>query len=423
MRDCLDRIRSENARLHAFTVVFSEAAMDTAKKRDQARNAGQLCGPLHGVPIAIKGLADIAGQVTDFGSQVYSQKPAAETAAFVARLADAGAVIIGTTRMVEFAIGSWGTNYGQGTPWNPADPEIHRVPGGSSSGSAVAVAAGLVPAAIGTDTGGSVRIPAALCGVVGFKPSFGLIPVSGVAPLGPTFDTVGPIATCVADARLLFSVMADRKMIPARATTRPMRIGVLDPDQLGPIEPAVLTVFQAALARLKAAGHQLTACPLPRDMLAYQKDCGDIAAFEGYQHLARLVDDRRLPMDPFVRARVLSGKAISAARYRDLCDARVSAVVAARTIFEDFDFVALPTTPQCAIPVADVDEAVLPMSRFTRIGNYLDLCAISLPLPVPPGGMPVGLQLLAAHGRDFDLLDNAAKVEQLLGGRCKTGAN
>jgi aspartyl-tRNA(Asn)/glutamyl-tRNA(Gln) amidotransferase subunit A len=202
----LAKIEATNGKLHAFVTVFSDSAMERAAALDAETAAGSSRGPLHGLPVAIKDLADIRDRVTGFGSRCYSDTPARSTAPFIKALEDAGAIIIGQTHMVEFAFGSWGTNYAMGTPVNPAGPG-HLAPGGSSSGSAVAVASGMVPLAIGSDTGGSVRIPAGLCGVAGMKPSHGLTSLEGVAPLSADLDTIGPLAKDVAGLKFLLDAI------------------------------------------------------------------------------------------------------------------------------------------------------------------------------------------------------------------------
>ena len=195
--NCLQRIQEADEFLSAFAEVYAESAIHDAELRDQQAAAGDTAGPLHGVPIAFKDLVDIAGRPTRAGSKLFDDYTASQTASVVTRLEAAGMVTLGKTRMVEFAYGGWGTNAADRTPRNPWGDDRHRVPGGSSSGSAVAVAAGLVPAAIGTDTGGSVRIPAAMCGVVGLKVTAGRIPVDHLIPLSPTLDTVGTLTRSV----------------------------------------------------------------------------------------------------------------------------------------------------------------------------------------------------------------------------------
>lgn len=255
--------------------------------------AGATPVPLHGLPILVIELVDIEGYPTEFGSLAYSVSAATDTAPAIRRLEEAGAVIIGTAHTVEFATGSWGTNYARETPWNPADRRVHRFPGGSSSGSSVAVAAGLVPTAIGSDTGGSIRIPASLCGIVGFKPSFGLIPIEGVAPLGQTFDTLGPLTRTVMDARRVTEVMAGKSLFHEPPELGSLRIAVAGKDDHSPIDEDVRRAYDAALANLVAKGAELTAIRLPLSFVEFQKLNGEIVSFEAYCRLAPIVDHRQ----------------------------------------------------------------------------------------------------------------------------------
>jgi aspartyl-tRNA(Asn)/glutamyl-tRNA(Gln) amidotransferase subunit A len=409
MRRSLDAITSGNDRLHAFVEVFADAAMRRAEELDRIADLSGPVGPLHGVPIAVKDLAAIAGRAAGFGSKCYGASVAASTAPAIQRLMDAGAIIIGMTHMVEFAIGGWGTNHAMGTPWNPIDPDVHRVPGGSSSGSAVAVAAGWVPAAIGSDTGGSIRIPASLCGLVGLKPSDGLIPLDGIAQLSPTFDTLGPITRTVADARLLAGVMAAQPLT-RKASARPLRIGTPAPRQLEPCDPDVLENHQRSIRRLEATGHVLESFSFPLEMMEYQAMNGAIVAFEAYRQHRRIVEDLSTPLDPFVRQRVLSGREIDEKRYAELLAARRDAAASFRSTHGHLDVIALPSTPMPAIPVSMVDETTIPMSRYTRMANCLALCALSLPNGVTSSGLPTGLQLLSWPGEDALMLDLADEI-------------
>lgn len=415
VRDRIARIEAENPALLAFTDVFGQQALEAARQRDDELRRGLRRGPLHGIPLAVKNLADVEGCVTRFGSRVYGSAPSRRNAVFVQKLADAGAVIVGTTHMVEFAIGSWGTNHVLGTPWNPLDRSRHRVPGGSSSGSAVAVAAALVPAAIGSDTGGSVRIPASLCGVVGFKPSYGAVSNEGVAPLAPSFDTIGPIVRSVADARLVHDVIADVPAGTVEVDPSAIRIGLVDGDQLAPMDTLVAQSFAEAGALIAGQCGLAERFRFPQDMTSCQQMSGEIMAHEAYRHLARLVDDGRRPMDPFVRERVRAGRAVSDERYHELLRMRQAMIHAFEPTFASFDFLVMPTTPRPAIPLDEVDEALVPMSRFTRPANLLNLCAISIPVRAG-GGLPAGLQIVGKAGDDARLLGFAAHVEAMLAG-------
>src|SRR5499425_1971824 len=203
----LARIRRRDPALHAYIAVYGADSRMAAEAADRAIRAGHRVGPLHGVPIALKDLVDLEGRVTTGGSKVWADRVSPATATLAQRLIAAGMIVLGKTHTVEFAMGSWGTNTHMGTPRNPWDPGVHRTPGGSSSGSGVAVSAGLAPVAIGTDTGGSVRIPAAWCGIVGLKVTLGRISTHGVLPLAFTLDTPGPMARSVEDAALIFGVL------------------------------------------------------------------------------------------------------------------------------------------------------------------------------------------------------------------------
>lgn len=410
----LDAIAARNEKLHAFVEVFADSAMRRAEELDRVASRTGPVGPLHGVPIAVKDLAQIGDRAPGFGSKCYRSPRGEGTAPAIQRLIDAGAVIIGMTHMVEFAIGGWGTNHAMGTPWNPVDRAVHRVPGGSSSGSAVAVSAGLVPAAIGSDTGGSIRIPASLCGVVGFKPSFGHIPLEGIAALSPAFDTLGPITRNVADARLLFSVMAGIPE-PEAGSRGPLRVGVPAREQLVPGDPDVLENFERSIDALRSAGHEIEIFSFPKAMTEYQALNGSIVAFDAYQQHKALAEDPASLLDPYVRQRVLYGRDIDEARYAALRQERAVLIAEFASVFGRFDIMALPGTPLPAIPVSQVDESTIPMSRYTRVGNCLDLCGLSLPNGVTRTGLPTGLQLMSWSGADAKLLDFAAHCDHAAG--------
>src|SRR6516165_3558149 len=203
----LKRIEAADEKLHAFVEVYDHEARLAAEAADKAIRSGHTVGPLHGIPIALKDLIDIEGRITTGGSEVWRERRSTDTATLAKRLIAAGLIVIGKTHTVEFAMGGWGTNQHRGTPWNPWDPKVARTPGGSSSGSGVAVAAGFAPWAIGTDTGGSVRLPASWCGLSGLKTTIGRVSTYGIMPLAPTLDTPGPMARSVIDAALLYDVM------------------------------------------------------------------------------------------------------------------------------------------------------------------------------------------------------------------------
>ncbi|MEO3429897.1 amidase [Pelagibius sp. CAU 1746] len=414
---CLQAIERDDGALNAFVSVFAEQALSAARDLDGELRAGRNRGPLHGIPVAVKDLADVAGDPTGFGSKAYATGAAKADAAFVARLRAAGALVLGKTQMVEFAFGSWGTNYALGSPVNPCDRRQDRVAGGSSSGSAVAVAAGMVPFAIGSDTGGSVRIPASLCGLVGLKTSSGLVSTAGVAPLSPTFDTIGPLTHNVADAGLALDGLtgADRPL--PKASLDGLKLAVLDDEQAEPLDDVVRERHRAAIQRLRDAGCRLTPLRLPLAPLEVQARNGGIMAYEAYAYLYPWVDDDSLPLDPCVRRRVLAGAQISEQDYTAMVEQRRRDIEAFQDVFSGFSALILPTTPKLPIPLEQVDESTIPMSRLTRAANYYDLCAVSLPLGGGGSNLPSGLQISMRHGQDRDLLALATAVEDLL----KTG--
>ncbi len=303
--------------------------------------------------------------------------------------------------MVEFAFGGWCNNAGMGTPWNPWDLEVHRVPGGSSSGSAVAVAAGLAPVAIGSDTGGSVRIPAAMCGTVGLKTTVGQVSNHGILPLSHTLDTVGPLTGSVEDAALVFAALADSAdpLNGLKGGVAGMRLGVLADTERDGVDAQVLAAYEAACRTLERLGARLAEVRLPDAFPAYLAQTGLIIAAEGYAVHEEWIEDDDIPFDPNVRARVRAGKSVAAADYILALRRRREVQPRVAAMLEDFAALLTPTTPIPAVPLAEVDEDALPLSRFTRAVNYLDMCALSVPCGLTSAGLPMSLQIIG-HGHD-----------------------
>lgn len=411
----LERIRRANPRLNAFVDVDAAATHRDARAADERRARGAHLGPLDGIPIALKDLLEIEGGRTGVGSAPWKDRRSTTTATVVRHLLAAGMVPLGKTQMVEFAFGTWGVNPHLGTPWNPWDLGTHRVPGGSSSGSGVAVAAALAPAAIGSDTGGSVRIPAALNGITGLKTSGGLVSTEGAFPLSTTLDTIGPMTRSAEDAALLCAAMlgpaADgarsfaERALAAGASLAGTRIAVLAPAQY-PIEVArdVMAAIDDAQRVLRALGATVVERRFPFDFDDLMRRNGQLTAAEGYAvHRAYIEDEQRL-IGPAVRRRMLSGKTIGAADYIDTLAHRRAACAQWIDWMRDCDALLTPTVPMPACPVEAVDETLTPLASFTRAGNYLNACALSLPAGMADGGLPVGVQLLARPGSDATLL-------------------
>lgn len=412
---CLDRMRDADPALHAF-VALAEDALRLARESDARRGRGQVRGPLDGIPLAVKDLFDVAGLPTRGGSNARPPTPAAASSVAVKRLQDAGMIVLGKTATVELGCGGWGTQSATPIPWNPWSKDEHRVPGGSSSGSAVAVAAGLAPFALGTDTGGSVRIPASFCGVVGFKPSPGLVPLDGVIPYSPTHDTIGLLGRTAEDVRMVFRTLRHHGAeagAPSRETMGAVRIGALDDDDLDTVSPEVGALYRAALTRLADAGHRVGRFHGPERFATYSVLAGELALGEAYIIHGAAIEAAPELFGPVVRGRILDGR--STRPHDIVIEERRRHQHRFNAARYGFDVLALPTCPDGAIPVSQVDEDRV-STVFTRFANYLDLPALSIPIGFTAQGMPVGLQLAARRGDDTMLLSFAAEAERRLAG-------
>jgi aspartyl-tRNA(Asn)/glutamyl-tRNA(Gln) amidotransferase subunit A len=407
----LARIRKRDAVLHAYVDVYASDARLAAEAADRAIRSGHRVGPLHGVPIALKDLVDLEGRVTTGGSKVWERRVSPVTATLARRTIAAGMIVLGKTHTVEFAMGGWGTNTHMGSPRNPWDLGTHRTPGGSSSGSGVAVAAGLATTAIGTDTGGSVRVPAAWCGIVGLKTTVGRISTHGVLPLSTTLDTPGPLVRSVEDAALLLDVLQgpdpEDPATLALAPTDPfptlrrgvagLRLARLPDAERADVDREVLGAYDASLEALGRLGAAIVTAALPNRFSDYAAATGRIIGAEGYRFVGHLVDDPALPVDPHVRPRIQSGRGVSARDYLlALGECREHRRAYLRAM-DGVDALLTPTTLTAAIPVDQVDQTTTP-AYFTRAGNYLGLCGLAVPNGATTGGLPTSLQILCRGG-------------------------
>jgi aspartyl-tRNA(Asn)/glutamyl-tRNA(Gln) amidotransferase subunit A len=410
----------------ACLTVYHDAARAAADAADARAQLGISLGPLDGAIVSIKDLFDVAGEPTRAGSKILAEEaaPAAADATIVRRLRAGGAVIVAKTNMTEFAFSGIGANPHFGTPGNPHDRE--RVPGGSSAGAPVAVADGMCEIAIGSDTGGSVRIPASLCGLVGFKPSRQRIPTDGAFPLSYTLDSIGPIATSVADCAKADAVMAgeDFSLSPLDAEgLAGLRFGIADGLPLERLDDAVAAGFAAAIRRLEGAGLRIT-----HELLALFDEMNEVNGKGGISppescaiHRDRM-RRRAADIDPNVRARIERGCAVSAADYVDMVRERSRLVRAMDARLAGLDALLMPTTSIVAPTIAEVADPKIfaarnaALLRNTAVINFFDLCAITLPLAVAPGALPVGLMLVARNGQDKRLLSIAAAMAELLAG-------
>ncbi|ACL58650.1 amidase [Methylobacterium nodulans] len=423
IRDDLERRLSateEPASRHVFTTLYPEAARAAADAADARRRVGISLGPLDGVIVSIKDLFDVAGEPTTAGSAIRRKAvPAAQDAPVVARLRRAGAVIIGKTNMSEFAFSGLGLNPHWGTPGNAADPT--RIPGGSSSGAGVSVALGTSDIAIGTDTGGSIRIPAALNGVVGFKPTARRVPLAGAFPLSPSLDSIGPLARSVQACADADTVLSGEEFGPLRPVAlRDLRVGVPRGLLFTETDPMVAQAFEAALGRLGTESVRISDIALD-DLLARMAEAtaaAPVASVEAAEIHADWIDAEEAAFDPRVHARISRGRTVTAGTYIRMMRARAELIRACDDRLAGIDLLALPATAIPAVPIAAMaeDEAFtrtnLLMLRNTMVGNLFDLTGVSLPLPGQ--ALPVGLMLLARHGQDRRLLEIAAAVEARL---------
>jgi aspartyl-tRNA(Asn)/glutamyl-tRNA(Gln) amidotransferase subunit A len=406
----------------AFTKVHAHAALLAADASDRLRKGGVLPSPLAGLPVSIKDLFDIAGDVTTAGSKVLRDRaPALADAIAVARLRSAGAVVIGRSNMTEFAFSGIGINPHYGTPANPYDRGSRRIPGGSSSGAAVSVSDGMAAFALGTDTGGSVRIPAALCGIAGFKPTTARVPREGVFPLSTTLDSVGPLAPTVACCATVFQVLAGEEPRPLEAfAVSGMRLGVPTNHMLADLDVEVAEAFESALQRLSRRGATITHLAVPEfDEAAKANLGGGISPPQAYA-VHRKSIEREQDIDPRVLERILRGGAVTAADYIDLLATRARLMKRFARANYDIDALIMPTVPRIAPRIEGLERnpetfrmANGNMLRNTSLINFLDGCAVTLPIHAPKAA-PVGLMVVGFAGEDERVLSAGMAIEAAL---------
>jgi aspartyl-tRNA(Asn)/glutamyl-tRNA(Gln) amidotransferase subunit A len=420
MQAFLDRIDVRNPELNAYIDVFHDASLASARASEARYLSGMPVGLLEGVPVAIKDLLDIAGRRTTAGSTIHRHREAATaTSTVVNRLLAAGSLPVGKAQLVEFAYGGWGTNAGMGTPRNPWDKTRHRIPGGSSSGTGVAVAGGLATVGIGTDTGGSVRIPSSYCGLTGLKTTQGRVSNHGVEMVSHTLDTIGPMTWCARDAALVLQAIHGPD--PRDAATlgvRPedflttderglsgLRFSMDDPARWGSVAPEVAAAA-AHVADVIAdlGGMRCDSGWEGLDFLADQEETGVIISSEAYSHRKHALSVDAIPGDDASRARILRGASITADSYARAILRRSQGMARVAELFRHVDILILPTTPFASPPLDTIDESDLSPSRLTRFVGYYGLCAVSIPAGLSPEGMPIGIQLVAGPYQEALLL-------------------
>ena len=407
----------------AFLKTYAETALAEADHSDRLRRAGIVRSAVEGIPISVKDLYDVAGDVTRAGSKVMDDEaPAAVDAPAVARLRAAGAVIAGRTNMVEFAFGGVGLNPHYGTPKNPYDRNTGRVPGGSSSGAAVSVADGLCAMGLGSDTRGSVRVPASLCGVAGFKPTARRIPREGAFPLSWTLDSVGPLANSVACCAAYDAILAGEPADPLLdLPARGLRLMVPKSFLVEDLDANVAKAFERAIAQLSKAGALIAEVDAPaftRSMDLYKN--GGFAGAEAYLIHRKRLETRAAGYDPRVSKRVVLAREFTAADYIQLGFDRMEFIRAAEALGAPYDAMIYPTTPSSAPTIAETDKSDddyfrwnLRLLRNTGLGNVLDGCGVTIPCHAP-GEAPVGFSVAGFALADRRVLAVAASVERVL---------
>lgn len=441
VREVLERIERLDPSVGAFVAVDAEGALRQAAALDAERRGGRLRGPLHGVPLAYKDLCYIGGLPNTCGTALRDYYTAPEDCTVARRLVAAGAVTIGKVTMTELAMGTFGVNAVQGTPRNPRAPD--RIPGGSSSGSAVAVARGLVPATIGTDTGGSIRIPAACCGVAGLKPTWGRVSRAGVMPLSPTLDHVGPLARRTSDLALLLSAIAGHDPDDPSSSAEPvpdyhalasmpvagLSVGVPENDYFAGVDAEVAAAIEETLRVLAAAGVSVKRLVLPDPRPMMDATTVIVRAEAAAAHARALAEQPRV-FQPFVRERLEIGAAIPAGRYREAvaaCAALRATFV--REVFAAVDAVVAPIVPvppltlveATAGSVKDVMDRMTRFSRFARLFNGLGVPVLALPCGRSAAGLPLAVQIAAAPFREQIVLRLGVTYERMMGGAGAAG--
>ena len=415
-------LAAQPAAAHVFTHLWAESALASARHADAQRRSGVRLGPLAGLPVTIKDLFDVAGETTTSGSVVCaSEAPAECDAPPVARLRASGAALLGKTNMSEFAFSGVGYNPHWGTPANSADATLARIPGGSSSGAAVSVGLGLAVAGLGSDTGGSLRIPAALCGLVGFKGSQARVTRQGAMELARSLDTVGAITRSVDDAWLIDAVLSGQALSVRQCSVKGLRLAVPTTLMQDELDADVCKAFAHTLSRLSAAGALIDEVAWSElSEIATLNAPGGFSPVEAYAaHRHRLAADGAR-FDQRVAQRMALGQGVSAADYLTMIDQRHAWIGRSNQVLQSFDAVICPTVPMVA-PAIDAtcasDVAFFAANRLllrnTFAINYWDGCAISLPCQAP-GDLPVGLMLALANGHDAELLGVAKAIEAAL---------
>lgn len=401
---CLAQIGAVDGKLGAFADLWADEAMATAAAHETAIRGGQYLGPLHGIPVAFKDMVEVAGRRTTGGAGIWRERRSTVTSDVYKQLLGAGMNPFGKLNLVEFSCTAWGINPSMGTPRNPWDMKVDRVPGGSSSGSGVAVAAGLLPAAIGSDTGGSIRVPASWNGTVGLKVTYGRASAANILNIVPSLDTIGPLTRSVEDAALILqAITTDPTCVDPlpglRKSVKGLRLGLIAPDQLGEVDSEVMAAIDAAAKVLMNLGAHVEEVRAPRTPPEYAATMATIFVAEAYAGLRDVVERGNFTADRAAEARIVLGKTVPASAYIEARHQQERERTQIRGWFADYDAVLLPTTTIAAMPVATCDTMKPVPAMLTRWVNHLGLCALAVPCGFNREGMPLSLQIV---GKPFD---------------------
>ena len=423
----LTRIDAIDPKLGSYQTVYRDAALSAAKEADAAIAKNQRIGPFHGIPFALKDIFELEGQITTCGSREMLQRISPTTGTVVRRLLKAGGIIIGKTKTVECALGGWGTNEQMGTPWNPWDLIEARVPGGSSSGSGVAVASGLASCATGSDTGGSVRLPAAFCGLTGLKVSKACLPTDGIMPLSQTLDTPGPMTRNMADLALMFSIMQgtntnnlEKDIINGHGLFsirenifKGLKLGILSQEERSRCTDSILESYDKTLDILVELGAELKIFkpPIPYDDLAQSN--GAISMYEGYQNHRNFYDDPSKKMDQNVKKRMMGGRDLTSEGHAERLQKRQDNQPVFKASMAEFHALLTPTVLEPAPRLVDIDEDFTP-GYFTRPFNYIDMAALALPTAYSEKGLPTSMQIVVPAGQENFVIQMGTVLEKAL---------
>ena len=423
----LKRIEVIDQKLGSYQTVYKDAALALAKEADEAIANDQPLGPFHGIPFALKDIFELEGQITTCGSREMLQRISPTTGTVVRRLLEAGGIVIGKTKTVECALGGWGTNEKMGTPWNPWDLKEARVPGGSSSGSGVAVASGLASCATGSDTGGSVRLPAAFCGLTGLKVGKACLPTDGIMPLSQTLDTPGPMTRNMADLAFMFSIMQglnsdalENDMMTGHGLFdiqmnifKGLKLGIINEEERSLCTEDILESYDAALHLLVELGAELKVfkSPISYDDLAQLN--GAISMYEGYRNHRDFYDDPSKKMDQNVKKRMLVGRDLTPESHAERLQKRQDDQLVFKAAMAEFHALLTPTVLEPAPRLVDIDEDFTP-GYFTRPFNYIDMSALALPIAYSEKGLPTSMQIVVPSGKENFVIQMGTALEKAL---------